>query len=63
MFTGRGRDPHDHDRPDHRSSICRELFLQVPNELEEGALALGATRWEMVRGVILPSLDLGSPLR
>ena len=37
------------------SSISRELFLSVPAELEEGALALGATRWEMVRGVILPS--------
>jgi phosphate transport system permease protein len=36
------------------SSICRELFISVPAELEEGALALGATRWEMVRGVILP---------
>jgi phosphate transport system permease protein len=36
------------------SSICRELFLGVPDELEQGALALGATRWEMVRGVILP---------
>jgi phosphate transport system permease protein len=36
------------------SSICRELFVGVPNELEEGALALGATRWEMVRGVVLP---------
>jgi len=36
------------------SSICRELFLGVPDELEHGALALGATRWEMVRGVILP---------
>lgn len=36
------------------SSICRELFLSVPRELEEGALALGATRWEMVRGVVLP---------
>ena len=36
------------------SSICRELFLGVPTELEQGALALGATRWEMVRGVILP---------
>ncbi len=35
------------------ASICRELFLAVPRELEEGALALGATRWEMVRGVIL----------
>jgi phosphate transport system permease protein len=36
------------------SSICRELFVGVPGELEEGALALGATRWEMVRGVVLP---------
>jgi phosphate transport system permease protein len=36
------------------ASVCRELFLGVPNELEEGALALGATRWEMVRGVVLP---------
>jgi phosphate transport system permease protein len=35
------------------ASICRELFLSIPSELEEGALALGATRWEMVRGVVL----------
>jgi len=41
------------------ASICRELFLQVSNELEEGALALGSTRWEMVRGVILPSTRTG----
>src|SRR5919198_2330220 len=37
------------------ASICRELFLSVPSELEEGALALGATRWEMVHGVVLSS--------
>ena len=36
------------------SSICRELFLNVPPELKEGALALGATRWEMIRGVVFP---------
>ena len=41
------------------ASICRELFLQVSEDLEEGALALGATRWEMVRGVILPSTRTG----
>jgi phosphate transport system permease protein len=41
------------------ASLCRELFLQVPAELEEGALALGATRWEMVRGVILPATRTG----
>jgi phosphate transport system permease protein len=36
------------------SSICRELFLSVPRDLKEGALALGATRWEVVRGVVFP---------
>jgi phosphate transport system permease protein len=36
------------------ASISRELFLGVPHELKEAALGLGATRWEMVRGVILP---------
>jgi phosphate transport system permease protein len=41
------------------ASVCRELFLQVPNDLEEGALALGATRWEMIRGVILPATRTG----
>ena len=35
------------------SSICRELFLSVPDDLEQGAIALGATRWEMVRDVVL----------
>jgi phosphate transport system permease protein len=37
------------------SSISRELFLGVPRDLKEGALALGTTRWEMVRGVMFPS--------
>jgi phosphate transport system permease protein len=41
------------------ASISRELFLSVPRELEEGALALGTTRWEMVRGVILPATRSG----
>ena len=36
------------------SSISRELFLGVPRELREGALALGTTRWEMIRGVVFP---------
>jgi phosphate transport system permease protein len=36
------------------ASISRELFLGVPAELKEGALALGLTRWEMVRGVVFP---------
>jgi phosphate transport system permease protein len=41
------------------SSICRELFLNIPRELKEGALALGATRWEVVRGVIFPYARAG----
>jgi phosphate transport system permease protein len=36
------------------SAVCRELFLTVPQDLKEGAYGLGLTRWEMVRGVILP---------
>lgn len=41
------------------SSICRELFLGVPSELEEGSTALGATRWEMVKTVVVPSVRGG----
>jgi phosphate transport system permease protein len=36
------------------ASISRELFLGVPGELKEGALGLGTTRWEMIRGVVFP---------
>ncbi|HEX6763659.1 MAG TPA: phosphate ABC transporter permease subunit PstC [Gaiellaceae bacterium] len=41
------------------SSICRELFLGVPQELEEGAVGLGATRWETVKTVTVPSVRGG----
>jgi phosphate transport system permease protein len=41
------------------SAICRELFSGVPTELEEGAIGLGATRWEMVRTVVVPSVKGG----
>jgi phosphate transport system permease protein len=41
------------------ASISRELFMSVPNELQDGALALGVTRWEMVRGVVLSSTRAG----
>jgi phosphate transport system permease protein len=34
------------------SAICRELFLRTPRELTDGALALGSTRWEAIRGVM-----------
>ena len=41
------------------ASITRELFLGVPSDLKEGALALGMTRWEMVRGVVFPYARAG----
>ncbi len=36
------------------SSIAREVLKATPLPLREGALALGSTRWEVVRYVILP---------
>jgi len=36
------------------SAVCREVFSQTPRKLQEGALALGATRWEMIRMTVLP---------
>jgi phosphate transport system permease protein len=36
------------------TSITREIFLQTPRLNEEAALALGATRWEMIRLAVLP---------
>ena len=36
------------------SAISREVFLQVPVLHREAALALGATRWEMIRMAVLP---------
>ncbi len=41
------------------ASISRDLFLSVPRELTDGAVALGATRLEVVRGVVLPSAASG----
>ncbi len=36
------------------TSLCREVFLQAPKLHEEAALALGATRWEMIKLAVLP---------
>ena len=41
------------------ASLCRDLFLTVPQELRDGAEALGATRWEVIRGIVLPSTISG----
>jgi phosphate transport system permease protein len=36
------------------SSVSREVLLAVPRSQREAALALGATRWEAIRGAVLP---------
>jgi phosphate ABC transporter permease protein PstC len=36
------------------SAISREVMATVPTEHKEAALALGATRWEMIRMAVLP---------
>jgi phosphate transport system permease protein len=41
------------------TAVCREVFLQTPRLHEEAALALGATRWEMIRIAVLPFARAG----
>jgi phosphate transport system permease protein len=36
------------------TNVSREVFRQVPQMHEEAALALGATRWEVIRMAVLP---------
>lgn len=36
------------------TAVAREVFLQTPKLHEEAALALGATRWEMIRMAVIP---------
>lgn len=41
------------------AALSRDLFLTVPRELTDGAAALGATRWEVIRGIVLPTTASG----
>lgn len=34
---------------------CQEALKSVPNSLREGSMALGATKWQTIRKVVLPS--------
>jgi phosphate transport system permease protein len=36
------------------TALCREVFLQTPRLHEEAALALGATKWEVIKTAVLP---------
>ncbi len=41
------------------SSLTRDIMLAVPNSQREGVLALGATRWEMIRMGVLRNSRIG----
>jgi phosphate ABC transporter permease protein PstC len=41
------------------SAVSREVLATVPVQEKEGALALGATRWEMIRLAVLPRSRAG----
>lgn len=41
------------------TSLARDILLTVPNELHEGAYAIGATSYEMIRRVVLPYVRTG----
>jgi phosphate transport system permease protein len=41
------------------TAITREIFAQTPTLHQEAALALGATRWEMIRLAVLPYAKSG----
>lgn len=41
------------------TAICREVFRAIPDGSREAALALGATRWEMMRVSVLSSARSG----
>lgn len=40
-------------------AISREVISVVPNDLIEASLSLGATRWQVIREVILPTAKIG----
>jgi ABC-type phosphate transport system permease subunit len=41
------------------AAVCREVFRSTPRNEKEAALALGATRWEMIRIAVLPRARSG----
>jgi phosphate transport system permease protein len=41
------------------AAVARDLFRMVPPQVKEAAYGLGATRWEVMRAVVLPHTRLG----
>ncbi len=43
----------------YATSVSSEVIRMVPGELREAAYSLGATRWEVISGVVIPSARSG----
>jgi len=43
----------------YATSVSSEVIRMVPKELREAAYSLGATRWEVISGVVMPSARSG----
>ncbi len=43
----------------YAASLGREMIRMVPSSLKEGAYSLGATRWEVIKNVVLPYTKSG----
>ena len=43
----------------YSASLGREMIRMVPSNLKEGAYSLGATRWEVIRSIVLPYTKSG----
>lgn len=41
------------------SAVTREVFVTIPRDIKEAALALGSTRWEAIRTSVLPPARSG----
>lgn len=41
------------------SAVTREVFVTIPRDVKEAALALGSTRWEAIRTAVLPPARAG----
>ena len=54
----RGNDPGRHDHANRDIAVC-EVIATVPTTDKEGAYALGATKWEMIRGAVWPHSQTG----
>ncbi len=53
LVLHRGHHPGHHDHPDHHLPVPRGHRDRADID-KEGAYALGATRWEMIRGAVWP---------